>query len=255
MSGADRRKGVIMQPTNDIDGVAALKSYVAADRALSAIEARVCPRLGDDPGHDLAHARRVALWTLRLGGAAVDRREAVAAALLHDVVNLPKDHPERHLASERSAELARVWLAELGFEPEAVERVAGAVRDHSFSRGAVPETALGAALQDADRLEALGAIGIGSSSFMASSSCSTRRPRPRRSQKPSQCGPRAPLATEASMRQRKWRCRGVPPAPHNDGEAKKAEQYRQAPSSWRLAEASRAWGHRPPVTAERNAAC
>jgi uncharacterized protein len=149
-----------MQPTNDIDGVAALKSYVAADRALSAIEARVCPRLGDDPGHDLAHARRVALWTLRLGGAAVDRREAVAAALLHDVVNLPKDHPERHLASERSAELARVWLAELGFEPEAVERVAGAVRDHSFSRGAVPETALGAALQDADRLEALGAIGI-----------------------------------------------------------------------------------------------
>ncbi len=113
-----------------------------------------------DPTHDAAHALRVAHWTVRLGGDAVDPREAVAAALLHDAVNLPKDSPERVQASERSAALARERLPALGFAPDAVARIADAIRDHSFSRGEVPATALGRALQDADRLEALGAIGL-----------------------------------------------------------------------------------------------
>jgi uncharacterized protein len=121
---------------------------------------RAATRLGDDPAHDLAHALRVARWTLALGGAAVDAREAVAAALLHDAVNPAKDSPERALASERSAALARERLPALGFPADAVTRIADAVRDHSFSRGAVPATPLGCALQDADRLEALGAIGL-----------------------------------------------------------------------------------------------
>ena len=87
-------------------------------------------------------------------------REAVAAALLHDAVNPPKDSPKRARASERSAALARERLHALGFAPESVTRIADAIRDHSFSRGAVPATPLGCALQDADRLEALGAIGL-----------------------------------------------------------------------------------------------
>jgi uncharacterized protein len=106
------------------------------------------------------HLLRVALGTLRLGGATVDPREAIAAALLHDAVNPPKDSAERALASERSAEWARARLPALGFAPQAVARIAAAIRDHSFSRGAEPESPLGRALQDADRLEALGAIGL-----------------------------------------------------------------------------------------------
>jgi uncharacterized protein len=102
----------------------------------------------------------VAHWTLRLGGSDVDAREAIAAALLHDAVNPPKDSPERALSSERSAELARERLTVLGFTADSVERICDAIRDHSFSRGAVPATPLGRALQDADRLEALGAIGL-----------------------------------------------------------------------------------------------
>ena len=116
--------------------------------------------LDDDPGHNLDHALRVALWTIRLGGASLIMREAIAAALLHDLVNLPKDSPERHLASERSAEAAAPHLIEAGFDEDAIIRITDAIRDHSFSRGAIPTEALGCALQDADRLEALGAIGI-----------------------------------------------------------------------------------------------
>jgi uncharacterized protein len=89
-----------------------------------------------------------------------DPRECVAAALLHDHVNLPKNHPERARASELSAEAACPILTGAGFSPASITRVQAAIRDHSFSRGAVPSETLGQALQDADRLEALGAIGL-----------------------------------------------------------------------------------------------
>jgi uncharacterized protein len=133
---------------------AALTTLLAEAREREAAEAV------PDPTHDTAHALRVAVWTLRLGGGEVDPREGVAAALLHDAVNPPKNSPESGAASERSAAHARERLAALGFAPPAVERIAAAVRDHSWSRGAEPESALGRALQDADRLEALGAIGL-----------------------------------------------------------------------------------------------
>jgi uncharacterized protein len=143
-----------------MDHLTGLKQAIEGDDALRALLAEVAPRLDDDPGHDLHHCLRVALWTVRLGGAEVDWRRAVAAALLHDIVNLPKDSPDRARASELSAEQARRLLPCLGFDAEAVDDIACAVRDHSFSRGAVPEAPLGRALQDADRLEALGALGL-----------------------------------------------------------------------------------------------
>lgn len=137
-----------------------LLDCIAADKGLSELYALAETCLDEDPGHNLDHALRVALWTLRLGGHELVKEEAIAAALLHDLVNLPKDSPERHLASERSAEAAKPHLIEAGFSPEAIGRIMAAIRDHSFSRGAVPQDVLGCALQDADRLEALGAIGL-----------------------------------------------------------------------------------------------
>ena len=142
--------------------IAALQEFMAGEESLAGLLLAARARDGavGDPTHDVAHALRVALWTIRLGGDAVDMREAIAAALLHDAVNPPKDSPERAHASERSAALAAEQLPLCDFAPAAVTRIADAIRDHSFSRGAVPATALGRALQDADRLEALGAIGL-----------------------------------------------------------------------------------------------
>jgi uncharacterized protein len=56
--------------------------------------------------------------------------------------------------------VATEWLLELGFSEEAASRVGAAIRTHSFSRGEEPTSLLGEALQDADRLEALGVIGV-----------------------------------------------------------------------------------------------
>jgi len=145
------------------DDVCDRESLLAAildDPRLGPLHARVARTMDDDPGHDLAHVLRVALWTLRLGGDTLDPSEAVAAALLHDIVNVPKDSPDRARASELCAAEARAWLPDHGFGEDAIDRIADAIRDHSFSRGATPATPLGQALQDADRLEALGVIGL-----------------------------------------------------------------------------------------------
>ena len=132
-----------------------------ADPALAALEAHAARHLDDDPGHNLAHALRVARVAIRLAASlGACPREAFAAALLHDLVNVPKDHPDRALASTRSAEAARALLPDFGCDAAGIDRVAAAIADHSFSRGVVPSHPLGQALQDADRLEALGAIGL-----------------------------------------------------------------------------------------------
>lgn len=138
-----------------------LLAFIASDHPLAVLMSAARARLdADDPGHDLAHALRVGLWTIRLGGAGIDPREAIAAALFHDVVNLPKTSPDRAQASEMSATAARSFLVEGGFDACQIERICEAITDHSYSRGAIPESALGKALQDADRLEAIGAIGL-----------------------------------------------------------------------------------------------
>lgn len=138
-----------------------LVDAVRQDATLRGLHEEAQRRMGDDdPAHDTSHALRVACWTIRLGEGAIDERAAIAAALLHDVVNLPKSSPDRARASELSARAAREILAAHDFDAEQIERIAGAIRDHSYARGATPETLLGKALQDADRLEALGAIGV-----------------------------------------------------------------------------------------------
>ncbi|MEM9070229.1 MAG: HD domain-containing protein [Myxococcota bacterium] len=147
-----------------MDDLATLHQRIDDDPALRTLRDELERRwtedpAGPDPGHDLAHALRVAHWTLLLAPE-VDPRWCIAAALLHDAVNVPKDSPERASASSLSADLARALLPTAGFASAATEEVAVAIRDHSYSRGATPTSDLGKALQDADRLEALGALGL-----------------------------------------------------------------------------------------------
>jgi uncharacterized protein len=117
---------------------------------------------GDDGAHDINHLHRV--WrnarALLEAHPQADRLVVIAACYLHDMVNLPKNHPERHLASSQSALTARAALQEQAFPPELLDAVAHAIETHSFSAALTPQTIEAKIVQDADRLDALGAIGL-----------------------------------------------------------------------------------------------
>lgn len=137
-----------------------LFTLIAAHPHLPSLKKELETRLSADPGHNLDHALRVALWTIRLGQDQFPSDRGVAAALCHDLINVPKESEERAKASTLSARAARDLLPQFGFTGEALDDICRAIVQHSYSSGAIPTAPLAIALQDADRLEALGSIGI-----------------------------------------------------------------------------------------------
>ena len=114
-----------------------------------------------DGAHDLGHLRRVwARAQLIAFDEPCDMAVLLAACMFHDLVNLPKSHPDRARASTLSAEAACHFLRQDGFAEDKLSAVGHAIAAHSFSAGIKPVTTEARVLQDADRLEALGAIGI-----------------------------------------------------------------------------------------------
>lgn len=125
---------------------------------------------GSDGSHDVHHARRVLLNAKEIAqreSSAVDSRVLTAAAYLHDLVNLPKNSPQRSAASRLSAAAAAPILDEIGFTTEEIEATQHAIIAHSFSANIPPETTEAKILQDADRMEALGALGIARTFYVA----------------------------------------------------------------------------------------
>ncbi|KQV59486.1 MULTISPECIES: HD domain-containing protein [unclassified Duganella] len=124
---------------------------------------------GDDGAHDTNHLHRV--WRnaklLLEQHPGADRLVVMAACYLHDLVNLPKNHPERHLASRQAAVLARTQLADAGFPVDRLDAVAHAIETHSFSAALPPTTLEARIVQDADRLDALGAVGLARMFYIA----------------------------------------------------------------------------------------
>ncbi|HTL98949.1 MAG TPA: HD domain-containing protein [Holophagaceae bacterium] len=114
-----------------------------------------------DGAHDLAHILRVARLAGRIAEAeGADLDAAVAGALLHDLVYRPKNHPESPRTAELSAELAAAWCAEIPGLAAKSDAIVHAIAAHSWSGATDAETLEARVVQDADRLEALGAIGV-----------------------------------------------------------------------------------------------
>jgi uncharacterized protein len=98
----------------------------------------------------------------RLEGGPADNLILLTAAYFHDLVALPKNHPQRKEASRLSAErTGEILQSEWNdFPLEKLDAVKHAIHAHSWSAGVPAETAAARILQDADRMEAIGAIGL-----------------------------------------------------------------------------------------------
>ncbi|MBI3967015.1 MAG: HD domain-containing protein [Chloroflexi bacterium] len=114
---------------------------------------------GDASGHDWWHVVRVANLALHLARAeGADERIVLLAAYLHDVGS----GIDRREHGTVGADLAEHWLAELGVDEPTIGAVTAIIRTLSFKSPdqAPPDVLEGRVVQDADRLDAIGAIGI-----------------------------------------------------------------------------------------------
>jgi uncharacterized protein len=114
-----------------------------------------------DPSHDFLHIRRVAATALKLArDEHADVMVVLPAAYFHDFVTIPKNDPRRTQASTLSGEAAARYLRDVGYPDRYLDAIRHAIEAHSFSAGISTETIEAKVVQDADRLDSLGAIGI-----------------------------------------------------------------------------------------------
>ncbi len=125
------------------------------ERKVSAVDSN------EDPAHDLLHFKRVVkmakLLCQKEGG---NYLVVIPAAWLHDLVIVRKDSPLRSQASRLSAQAAILFLNEINYPREFHDEIALAIEGHSFSANLPVNTIEAKIVQDADRLDGLGAIGI-----------------------------------------------------------------------------------------------
>ncbi|WIG79239.1 HD domain-containing protein [Photobacterium damselae] len=117
--------------------------------------------ISQDMAHDVDHILRVvksAKMLCQQEGANI--AIVLPAAYLHDCFSYPKDHPDRHLSSYKAADKAVEFLNSIDYPSEYFEAIHHAIVAHSFSAQVTPTTLEAQIVQDADRLDALGAIGV-----------------------------------------------------------------------------------------------
>ncbi|MCL8168033.1 phosphohydrolase [Enterobacter kobei] len=117
----------------------------------------------EDSAHDISHFRRVWMTARKIMiHHQAEPLVVLTACYFHDIVSLPKNHPERSQSSRLAARKTRDILHRdfPDFPPDRFAAVEHAIEAHSFSAGIAPQSIEAKIVQDADRLEALGAIGL-----------------------------------------------------------------------------------------------
>jgi len=115
----------------------------------------------DEGGHGWDHVVRVhrmAMWIA--GEVGADKEIVEAAALLHDIARAREERGECQCHAQEGDIMARPILVTTGFSADQVERIGHCIAVHRFSKRLKAETLEAQVLQDADRLDALGAIAI-----------------------------------------------------------------------------------------------
>lgn len=122
----------------------------------------------EDGAHDLSHLQRVWHNARALhaeeGG---DLDVLLAAVLLHDCVAVEKNSTLRSQASRLAAEKASAVLANMNWPSTKISAVAHAIEAHSFSANITPTSLEAKIMQDADRLDSLGMLGVARTFYIA----------------------------------------------------------------------------------------
>ena len=115
----------------------------------------------NDPAHDFEHVLRVYENAKMIcSKEKANKKLVLYSALLHDIASFPKNDKRSKISSTKSSKEAKKILKKFSFSDEETKIISNAIEDHSFSKNKKPTSLEGKILQDADRLDAIGAIGI-----------------------------------------------------------------------------------------------
>lgn len=116
----------------------------------------------NDPSHDINHTLRVLSLAEKIANKEkADLDIVITSAIFHDVIVYPKNHIKRLSSSEESSNFAReILIKEKLFPRGKIEKTCKAIELCSFTKGIKPKFLEAKILQDADSLEAMGAISI-----------------------------------------------------------------------------------------------
>lgn len=125
---------------------------------------RIKPIFEDANGaHDFYHTlrvRKLARHIARVEGA--DLSVVEPAALLHDIARAEEDRSSGGICHAREGAIrARKILSELGVDPSRIDHVCRCIRTHRYRRHRTPQSLEARVLFDADKLDSIGACGIG----------------------------------------------------------------------------------------------
>lgn len=116
---------------------------------------------GESTGHDWFHTQRVYKNSIKIAqgeekeGVSIDYFILEISALLHDIA----DHKFGYTDTDRENIIIKM-LESKGVELEKIKLIVNIVNNISFSKGNIPDSLEGKIVQDADRIDAIGAIGI-----------------------------------------------------------------------------------------------
>jgi uncharacterized protein len=130
-------------------------------KVLDCLKNDVIKIMDNDTAHDFDHVMRVYKNAQKITKKEkANKKLVLSAVLLHDIVSYPKSSKRSKSSSIESAKKSKLILKKYNFTTEEINIISGSIADHSFSQNKTPQTLEGKILQDADRLDALGAIGI-----------------------------------------------------------------------------------------------
>jgi uncharacterized protein len=111
--------------------------------------------------HDKSHVERVYNLAVRIAKEEnADLDIVKAAALLHDIARAMEDEGKIADHAAEGAKMARKVLEEVNFPKEKIDKVIHCIEAHRFKKGIEAENLEAKILQDADRLDIIGAIGL-----------------------------------------------------------------------------------------------
>jgi len=128
---------------------------------LESLKEEIKLKMSNDTAHDFDHIMRVYKNAQKICKKEKAHSKLVlSAVLLHDIVSYPKSDKRSKLSSIKSAKKSQEILKKYDFTNDEIQIISDAIRDHSFSQNKTPATLEGKILQDSDRLDAIGAIGV-----------------------------------------------------------------------------------------------